>query len=145
MVDFNEFHRELADLHLIPGQDGVQLDAAHPVLPELEVDEGEGQPGAPDGGGHLPQDIRGRADMVFVAVGEYITAHAVFVGDEIGCIGDHQVNAQHILLGENGAAVHHQNVILVFKSGHILADFIYTAQGDDSQLRALRHMPPPFK
>ena len=139
MVHLDEFHRELADFHFVPGQHGIERNAVHPVLPQLDIDEGQGQPSAVNGGGHLLKNIRRGADMVLVAMGEHIAAHPVFVGHQIGCVRNHQVNTQHILLGEDRAAVYHQDVIFVFKGGHVLANFVHAAQRNNPQFWCLRH------
>ena len=78
--------------------------------------------------------------MILVPVGEYISAHAILVGHQVAGVRDHQVDAQHIILGKHGAAVHHDDVFVVLKHRDVLAEFINAAQGDDSQFRSVYHM-----
>ena len=110
----------------------VERHARDAVLLELEVHQRKRQLGAVEGHGHLPQHIGRGPDVVLVPVGEQHAPDALAVFDEVGHIRDDQVYAQHVFLGEDGAAVHHQHVFSVFDNGDVFAEFIHTSQGDDA-------------
>ena len=52
---------------------------------------------------------------------------------QIAEIGDHQIHAIHIFIGETDTAVHHDHVLAVFQNGDVFSDFIQTAQRDNFQ------------
>ena len=69
--------------------------------------------------------------MVLVPVGDEHAADTVLVLDKIAHVGDDAVDAVHVVAGEGHAAVDHDDLAAVFVNGHILADLIETAEGDD--------------
>ncbi len=75
------------------------------VLPELLLHETEREPCAVDRDLELLEEERERADMVLVRVGEHNAADAVLVLEEVGKIGDHDVHAEHLGIGEHEARV----------------------------------------
>ena len=134
MVHMDELHGEAASLDHIAGLVGYQLDrVGQMMLFQLQLDQPIGHGGAMDGAIHLLHTVGNGADMIFVAVGNEHTPQLLLVGHQIGKVGDHQIHAIHILLREAHAAVHHDHVLAVFQDGDVLADFIQTAQGDNSQ------------
>ena len=70
-------------------------------------------------------------DVVLVAVGDEEAPDTGFILNQVGHVGDHQVNAVHVVAGEAHAAVHHDDLAAVFVNGHILADLVETAKRDD--------------
>ena len=74
--------------------------------------------------------------MVLMAVRDGVAADAVLVLDEVGDVGDDEIDARHVLRGEDGADVDDDDVVLVFVDGHIFADLTQAAQGNDAQLRS---------
>ena len=142
---------EFAQLHLVPGLHHPHGNVGNAVLLELEIHQGQGELGAVEGRGHLPQDIGRGADMILVSVGKQIAPHVLFLFHQVADVGDHQIDPQQILLGEDAAAVHHDNIVLIFKDGHVLADFVHAAQGYNAELALLlwlchsrTHKKPPF-
>ncbi len=115
----------LARLH----RDGCILRDA--VLTQLVFNQGKGQPGAIDRRLQFVKDIGGGADMVLMAMGKYKSPHPLLIGNQVTDIGNDQVNPQHIFLGENGAAVHDNNVLTIFKHGDVLSDFINSPKRQD--------------
>ena len=71
--------------------------------------------------------------MVLMAVGDEETADTGAVLDEVGHIGDDEIDAVHVVPGKGHAAVHHDDLAAVLIGGHILADLVQTAQGDNFQ------------
>ena len=82
---------------------------------------------------HLLEDVGDGADVVLVAVGDEEAADAALILDEVGHVRDDAVNAVHIVPGEGHAAVHNDDLAAVLIGGHVFADLIQTAQGDDFQ------------
>ena len=128
----DEAHLEAPQADLVAGAHDVERHARDAVLLELEVHQGQGELGAVQRHGHLTQHVGRRADVVLVPVGEQHAADALAVFDQIGHIRDDQVHAQHVFLGEDGPAVHHQHVFSVFDNGDVFAEFIHAAQRDDA-------------
>ena len=56
---------------------------------------------------------------------------------EVGHVGHHEVDAEHLLVGEHQAAVDHDDLVAVLEHVHVLADLAHPAEGDDAQHRAL--------
>ena len=79
------------------------------------------------------QDIGDAADVVLMPVGDEEAAQLLLVVDEIGDVGDHKIHAVHIVLGKAQAAVDHDHVLAVLEHGHILSDFIQSAQRNNFQ------------
>ena len=130
----DELHVELPCPHGLPRLHGNELGGLHqPVLLQLQGDEAGGEAGAVDGHIHLLEDVGDGPDVVLVAVGDEEAPDAGAVLDEIGHVGDDEVDAVHIVPGEGHAAVHHDNLAAVLIGGHVLADLVQTAQGDDFQ------------
>ena len=150
MAHVNKLTGKLAQLDHIPGPDHVHRDPFHPVFLQLQVHQRHGQLGPVNMSRRLPQDIGRRADMILMAVGKQITADMIPLPHQIGDVRNHKVHAQHIFLGKNTAAVHHNDVVFIFENIHVLADLIHTAEGDDPQSAGLfflclrAHREPPF-
>ena len=60
--------------------------------------------------------------MILMAMGNDQAANLLPVFLKIGLIRNDVVNAQHISLGEDGAAINHDDIIAVFNGGHVLSD-----------------------
>ena len=71
--------------------------------------------------------------MVLVTVGDKEAPKAVVVLHQVADVGDDAVDAVHIVAGEGHAAVHHDDLAAILIHGHILADLVETAKGDDFQ------------
>ena len=104
----------------------VRLD---PVLLELRLDEREGQPGADQRDVLLElEQVRNRADVVFVAVREHHADHVVEpVLDRLE-VGEDQIDAGLVLLGEQHAAVDDEELAAVLEHGHVAADLAEAAE-----------------
>ena len=128
----DELHLELARLHRLPRLHGNQLRGVQqPVLLQFQLDEPGGEPGAVDGHVHLLQYIGDGADVVLVAMGDEQAPQPLVVLQQIADVGDDAVDAVHIIAGEGHAAVHHDDFAAVLIGGHVLADLVETAKGDN--------------
>ena len=129
-----ELHVELAGPDHLARLHGDEPGGLHQaVLLQLQLDEAGGKAGAVNGHVHLLEHIGDGADVVLVAVGDEEPPDAGAVLDEIRHIGNDQVDAVHVVPGEGHAAVHHDDLAAVLIGGHVLADLVETAQGDDLQ------------
>ena len=72
--------------------------------------------------------------MVLVPVRQQDAADLLFIFFEVGDVRDNEINAEHILIGECDAAVHHDDVVAVLDHGHVLADLMQTAERGDADL-----------
>ena len=109
-------------------------DRGDPVLVELGRDEGQGQPGPDDGDvGTLTQQVGHPADVVLVAVGEHDGVDAVQPVPDPGEVGEDQVDAGLVLLGEEHPAVDDEQPAGVLEDGHVAADLAQPAQRDHTQ------------
>ena len=104
------------------------------MLAQLALDEALGQPGGIDRrAGDLGQDVRQGAGVVLVTVGQDDAAHPVAVLREVGGVGDDEIDAEHLRLGEREAAVHDEDVVVDLDDGDVLADLAHPAERDDAQ------------
>ena len=133
MVHVDEFHGEAAGLDQIAGLVGDQTDrVGQTVLLQLEADQTVGQSRAVDRRVGGLEDVGDGPDVILMAVGNEEAAQLLLTVDEIGDVGDDQIDAVHIVLGEAQAAVHDEHIVAVFEHGHILPDLIQPAERDDA-------------
>ena len=81
------------------------------VLFELAFDVGQGELGCIDGNLDLAQNPRQAADVVLVTVGENDGPDMSLVFNQVGDVGDHDIDAEELRLGEHQAGVDHDNVV----------------------------------
>ena len=141
VVHMDELHSELAGSDALARLHRDELGAFHqPMLLQLQLDEPRGEPGAVDGHVQLLEHIGNGAHVILVPVGDEQTPDAGPVLDEVADVGNDEVDAVHVVPGEGHAAVHHDDLAAVLIGGHVLADLIETAQGDDFQFFCHRSM-----
>ena len=130
VIDIDEVDREAPGLDAVLGSDGVLDHVVQAVLAELVVDERQGQFGSIDRRRRIEflHEIRNAADVVFVAVRQKDAADLILVLDKIGDVGEHEVDARHLLGRENDARVDDDDVVPVLDGGHVLADLADTAE-----------------
>ena len=85
-----------------------------------------------DVGAQLEQE-RNRADVVFVRVGHHERFDIVETVLDMAQIGQDQVDAGLVVLGEEHAAVHDQQPAEVLENGHVAADFVDATQRGHAQ------------
>ena len=104
------------------------------VLLDLVAEQAAGERGGVDRHAReLGQHVRQRADVVLVGMGdeERLDLGAAFL--EIGDVGDDEVDAEHLLVGEHQPAVDDDDVVAVFEDVHVLADLAHPAERDDAE------------
>src|SRR4029077_4977851 len=113
-------------------QVGLPKDA---VLLELRLQEAQREPGAVDRDVELLPRIRQAADVVFMAVAQEDAEHVAAAVEQIGDVGEDQVDAEHVLLREHQACVDDEDLFLPLQSPHVDADFAEAAQRQVSKAR----------
>ena len=105
-----------------------------PVLAELGRDQRQGEPGADQRDvAAQPQQVRDRADVVLVPVGEDDGGDVVEPVLDDPEVGEDQVDAGLLGLGEQDAAVDDQQLALELQHGHVAADLAEPAERHDAQ------------
>ena len=69
--------------------------------------------------------------MVLVPVSDDKSSDLFNVVLQIGCIGDHKVNAEHVVFRKCKAAVHHHYAVSILERGDVHADLFQTAKRND--------------
>ena len=137
MVDPDKFHAHgAAGLDGIPGLHGMQLALVQDaVLLQLAADQPNGEGGAVNRRFDLLKQEGKSADVVLVPVGQEDPPHLGSVFFQITEIGDDQIHAGQFVIGESGAAVGDQDILLGFKNGQVFADLAQSAQRNNLQRR----------
>lgn len=66
--------------------------------------------------------------MVFMGMGQEDAANFVLVFFEVGEVGDDDIDAEHLFVGEAKAAVDDNDVVSLPNNGAVFADFSDTAE-----------------
>ena len=116
---------------------GVDLDelgvAQQPVLVELRLDHAEREPRAPDlAHADLAHDVRQRADVILVAVREDHGVDAAGRLAQVGEVGQHEVDAGHLVAREGEAAVDQDAALALLDHAEVVADLAEAAERDDA-------------
>ena len=107
------------------------------VLGQLALHEGQGQPRADQRDvGPLPEQVGDRADVVLVGVREDERLDLAEPAVQVSEVGQDQVHAGLVGIGEQDAAVHDEQPAAVLEDRHVPADLADPAQGDDAQAAA---------
>ena len=115
----------------------LDRDRVEPVLGQLALHQGQGQLRADQGDVRpLPEQVGDRADVVLVRVREDHRLHLVEPAVEVAEVGQDQVHAGLVRIGEQDAAVDDEQAAAVLEDGHVPADLAKPAEGDDAQAAA---------
>ena len=107
--------------------------AQQPVLVELRLDEPERQAGCPDlVHGNLAEQVRQRADVILVGVGEDDRAHRPPAIAQVREVREDQVDAEVLVAREREPGVDDDRIVAVLVDGHVLADLAEAAERNDS-------------
>ena len=111
--DLNRMDGEDAGLEALVGAHFAQVGVVEQaVLVQFVFDVGERELGAPDGDFEFGKHPGQRADVVFVAVGEDDSANVLAVLDEIGDVGDDDIDAEKFGFGEHQSGVDDDDVVV---------------------------------
>ena len=132
VVHMDRLHGEAAQLELLAGGDLHELGlACKAELLQLIADEAAGQAGAVDGQIELLQQIGDAADVILMAVGNEQALDLILILHHKGEIRDDHIDAEHIVIREDEAAVHDDHIAAALIDRHILAHFAEAAQRID--------------
>ncbi len=132
VVHCKEFDVERAKLAAVAFLDRDQL-ALDPVLVQLGLQEGQGQLGGDDGDvAAVLEQVRDTANVVLVTVGQHQANHVRPAVLQVGEVGDDDVDAGVVLLGEQNAAVNDQQLAAKFEDCHVAANLPQSTEGDDA-------------
>ena len=132
VVDLDEFNCHTAHFHGLFGLHYIEADlSGQALLLELGLDKADSQSRGINGDVHPFQQVSQTADVVLMAVGDDDATDLVGIALDVGKIGDNDVNAGHIGVGEGKSAVQYDHIIGAFKDGHVLADLVEASQRDD--------------
>ncbi len=134
VADVEELHGEAPQGQPVIGGDGVQLAVGQqPGFLQLEL----GQPARERGGVNrhiqILQQVRQRADVVLMAVGQHDRLHPVGAFGQVGDVRVYQINPEHVALGKHQPGVDHQDVPVVLQCQQILADLAEAAKRHDAK------------
>jgi hypothetical protein len=133
VVDCDELEVEHALGGAVALLDLAQL-GADPVLLELLADQRQGQAGPDEGDvGPLLQQVRDAADVVLVPVRQDHPDHLVQAVADGREVGQDDVDAGLVLLGEQHPAVDDQQGAPVLEDGHVATDLAQPAQRHDPE------------
>src|SRR5690606_14175964 len=127
----------LADLHAVVGGDLPEVDVGllDAELVELPAQEAQGELRPVHG--HLrqqPEHVGDAADVVLVPVGKDPALDLVRILDDPVDLGDEDVHAEHVGVGEGQPAVDEEDLVLVLEGEHVLPDLAHAPEGDHAQL-----------
>lgn len=131
VVHADEFQFKSARADAVARFDRIQVGGRNAGFFQASFQDTQGQGRAVDRHVQLFQDIRQGADMVFVAVGQENPPQLILVFYQIGDVGNHQIDAKHVIFREHKARVEQNHVIPITEHGHVLSDFTKTAQRND--------------
>jgi hypothetical protein len=134
MPDPERHHGERPDGDLVPGFEPdervvvelvfLDLVSQEPARKDRRVDRHPRK---------LREHVRQRADVILVGMGDEERTDVGAALLEVGDVGDDEVDAKHLLVGEHQAAVDDDDVVAVLEDVHVLADLPYPAERDDPQ------------
>ena len=103
------------------------------VLGELALDDAERELARVDGdlAGEVLQEKRERSGVVLVPVRDDDAAELLLVLQDVGVVGQDEVDAGLALVGEHETGVDENHVVAVLEGGHVLADAVQASQRDD--------------
>ena len=137
MGHVHHLHRERAQLERVGHVDLVQLDVAQLVLIELGARHRDRQSAAVHRRhvrvGELAQDERERAEMVLVAVRDDDRLDVPGPLAQVGEVGQHEVDADHLRGREAQPHVDHDDAAVMLDDRHVLADLSQPPQGQHAQ------------
>jgi hypothetical protein len=133
VVHREELEVEHADVAALAFADLDQLRPL-PVLLGLRREQGVGEPRAVDRQVRpQAQEERDGTDVVLVPVGEHQSLDVVEAVLDRAEVGQDQVDAGLVVLGEEHPAVDDEQPAAEFEDGHVAPDFADAAQRDDAQ------------
>ena len=110
------------------GNDVKRYGIEQTVFPEFRLNKSYCNSGCINGNVEGFEEIRQSAYMVLMSVSDYNTLYFIRILLHIRKIGNYKVNSEHILVGEGQTAVNDNHGIVILIKGHILSDFVKSAE-----------------
>src|SRR5437667_8633007 len=121
--DLDGMNGEWPHAEALAADDSMQLRLLQQtVFFQLVFDVGQGEFRAVDRDGELSKNPGQAADVVFMAVSENDGANMLAIFQQIGDIGDDDVNAQQLGFREHEAGVNHDDVVTPAKGNAVHAE-----------------------
>src|SRR5438445_7808936 len=137
----NEFDRERSDSDDVARLDAVQQHIAqNSVLVELAFRETEREVRSINGNVELFQDVRQRAQMIFVSVREDDGSYVVAILFKNFEVWNANVDTIDALFGKTHAGIENEHLVAGAQQGAIHAKLTDTAEGNDFE--DVRHLKP---
>ncbi len=112
----------------VASRDFVQLRGfEQAVLFQFFLDDGESELRSVNRDIQIRENVRNRADVVFMRVREHDGLHHAFVLLQVGGVGNYDVHAKQFLLWEHQARVDDDNFVAEAQGHHIHAEFAQSA------------------
>ena len=141
--DGDELHVERADHAALAVGDRDELGAVEqPGLLDAVAGQAEGERRAVDRERQLAQQERQAADVVLVAVGGDAAVDAVGVLAQVGEVGQHQVDPEHVEVGEHQPAVDEHDLAVELDAGAVAPDLAEAAEEGDLDGVSATGLPP---
>ena len=136
---------EAAQVDRLSGFEGQHRVGRQLVFLELDAEQSLGQRRGIDGHARkVRQHVWQAADVVLVRMRNQEGLEHVLTLAQVGHVGHDEVDAEHLFVGEHQAAIDHDDLVVRFENGHVLADFAHAAEGQDAQRAAIcTHLEEP--
>ena len=132
-----EVERDTTQIDVAAALDLTELGRTDAELGELTLDKAERELAREDG--HLIvevlQQVRKRAGVVLVSMGDDDAAKFLLVLQNIRVVGKHQIDTGLRIVGEHEASVDEHHVVAALEDSHVLADAVKAAERDNLQGR----------
>ena len=134
MICLDKLNAEQPQIDGLPVLHDLALGCFHQiVLGKFILNDAHRQLGGIDRHVDVPDDIRERADMILMTVGDNKALHFVDIVFQIGDVRNHQVDSEHVVLRKGQTAVHHNNTVFELKGSYVHSDLLQTAERNDPQ------------
>ena len=140
VVHREEVEAEHAEVHVAAGLDLAQLRLLDAVFLELARDDAERELGAEHGHrcAEVLEQVRQRARVVLVAVGDDDAAKLLFALNDVAVVRQDEIDAGVVVVREHESRVDDDHVVPELENGHVLADPVEPAERDDAKAILLR-------
>ena len=133
--DLDGLNGECAQAKAFSGADLIEHGAVEQsVLFQLVFDIGQRELGGKDRHVHLGEQPGNGTDMVHVPVRKHDAAHVRTVGDEVGEIGDYDIDAEQLGFGKHQPGIDDDDVVAPAHGHAVHAEFAEAAEGNDLKL-----------
>ncbi len=135
------FHRERPDGNSLALRDGTDLDfAGETRFLQLALQQRRREAGGIDRTAQLGPQMRHRAEMILMTMGQHDAEQILAALDDEGRVGHEHFDARRGLVTEGDAEIDHQPFAAIAVKAEIHADLADAAQGQKNQFRCFAHI-----